>query len=124
MQWSLAEGPRLPFPSVVEGGAKGELALTPAQMTTDLQTHLRAVGMEDKWYTMHSFRVPSHNTDGTAMDVLMEYVGWKSATVARRYVGVTAPAEAAGMKRSRETAFIEADALPLSEWFVRSHKAF
>ena len=25
--------------------------------------------------------------DGTAMDVLMEYVGWKSATVARRYMG-------------------------------------
>ena len=58
------------------------------------------------------------------MDVLMEYVGWKSATVARRYVGVTASAAAAGTKRSRETAFIEADALPLSERFLRSHTAF
>ena len=33
MQWSLAEGSRFPFPSVLEGGKKGELALTPAQMT-------------------------------------------------------------------------------------------
>ena len=39
-----------------------------------LSTHLRAAGMEDKWYTMHSFRVggtASHNMDGTAMNVLM-----------------------------------------------------
>ena len=62
--------------------------------------------------------------DGTAMGALMEYMGWKSATVARRYVGVTTSAAVAGMKRSRETAFIEADARPLSERFVRSHKAF
>ena len=64
-------------PSVLEGGKKGELALTPAHMTTNLQTHLQAAGGEDKRYTMHSFRVGgavSHNMDGTAMDVLMEYV--------------------------------------------------
>ena len=30
--------------------------------------------------------------DGTTMDVLMEYVGWKSAAVAARYVGVMASA--------------------------------
>ena len=127
MQWSLAEGSRFPFPSVLEGGRKGELALMPAQMTTNLQTHLRAASMEDKWYTMHSFLVggaASNNLDGTAIDVLMEYVGWKSATVARRYVGVTASAAAAGMKCSRETAFMEADTLPLSERFVLSHTAF
>ena len=35
-----------------------------------------------------------------------------------RTVGVTAPAAAAGVKRSRETAFIEADALQLSETFA------
>ena len=127
MQWSLAEGSRFPFPSVLEGGRKGELALMPAQMTTNLQTHLRAASMEDKWYTMHSFLVggaASNNLDGTAIDVLMESVGWKSATVARRYVGVTASAAAAGMKCSRETAFMEADTLPLSERFVLSHTAF
>ena len=103
------------------------MALTAVQMTTSLQAHLRAAGMEYKRYTMHSFRVggaASHNMDGTAIDVLMEYVGWKSAAVARRYVGVTASAAAAGVKRSRETAFIEADALPLSEQFARSYTAF
>lgn len=44
------------FPSVLEGGEKGEPALTPAQMTTNLPTHLRATGMEGTRYTMHSFR--------------------------------------------------------------------
>ena len=75
MQWSLAERSRFLFPSVLEGGKKGELALTPAQMTTNFQTHLRAAGMEDNRYTMHSFRVggaSSHNMDGTAKNVLME----------------------------------------------------
>ena len=127
MQWSLAKGSGLLFPSVLEGGEKGGVALTAVQMTTSLQAHLRAAGMEYKRYTMHSFRVggaASHSMDGTAMEVLMEYVGWKSAAVARRYVGVTASAAAAGVKRSRETAFIEADALPLSEQFARSYTAF
>ena len=104
----------------------GELALTPAQMTTNLQSHLRAAGMDDKRYMMHSFRVAgaaSHNIDGTTMYVMMQYVGWKSATVARRYVGATASVAVAGVKRSRETAFIEADALPPSEQFVRAHTA-
>ena len=62
--------------------------------------------------------------DGTAMDVRMEYMGWTSVTVTRRYVGVKASAAAAGMKCSRETALMEADALPLSEQFMRSHTAF
>ena len=43
IQWTLAEGSGFLFPSVLEGGEKGELALTPAQMTTSLPTHLRAV---------------------------------------------------------------------------------
>jgi len=127
MQWSLAKGSGLLFPSVLEGGEKGGVALTAVQMTTSLQAHLRAAGMEYKRYTMHSFRVggaASHKMDGTAMGVLIEYVGWKSAVVARRYVGATASAAAAGVKRSRETAFIEADALPWSEQFARSYTAF
>ena len=125
----MAEGSGVCFTSVLEGGENGELALTPAQMTTNLQTHLRATGTDHKRYTIHSFRVggaASHNMDGTARDVLMEYVGmgWKSVTLARRYVGVIASAAAVGMKRSREMAFIEADAVPLFEQFVRSHMAF
>ena len=62
--------------------------------------------------------------DGTARDVMVEYVGWTSVKVARRYVGITASAAATGVKRSRETVFLEADALPLSERFARSSTAF
>ena len=126
-QWSLAEGSGLLFPSVLEGGEKGDVALTAVQMTTSLRTHLRAAGMANKRYTMHSFRVggaASHHMDGTALDVLMEYVGWKFASVVCRYVGVTAAAAAAGAKHSRETAFMEADALPLSQQFARLYTAF
>ena len=47
MQWALAEGSRFLFPCVLEG-EKSELALAPAQMTINLPTHLRAVGLEDK----------------------------------------------------------------------------
>ena len=86
MQWSLAKGSGFLFPSVLEGEEKGDVAPTAVQMTTSLQAHLQAAGMEYKRYTMHSFRVggaASHNMDGTAMNVLMEYVGWKSAAVAR-----------------------------------------
>ena len=75
---------------------------------------------------MHRFRVEgaSHNMDDTAMDVLMGHVGSKSATVARRYIGVTASAAAGGGKHSRESVFIEVDAVPLSEQFSRSYTAF
>ena len=128
MQWALAKGSSFLFPSVRENIEKRNLALTPAQMTANLQAHLRAAGMEDKRYTLHSFRVggaASHHVDGTAMDALMEYVGWKSAAVASRYVGVTASAaESRGAKRSRDTAFIDPDALPLSEGFGNSYTAF
>ena len=127
MQWSLAKGSGFLFLVVLEGGEKGDVALTAMQMITSLQAHLRAAGMEYKRYTMHSFRVggaASHNVEVTAMDVLVGYVGWKSAAFARRYVRVTASAAAAGVKRFRETAFIAADALPLSEQFARSYTTF
>lgn len=104
MQWSLARGSEVLFPSAQNGGREGELAMTPTQKTTNLQVH-RAAGMEDKRYTIHSFRTrraASHNMDGTAMDVLMKYVRRKSANLPRRHVAVTASAAAAGMKRSLE----------------------
>lgn len=62
--------------------------------------------------------------DGTNMGGLMEYAEWKSAAVARRYLKVTASVAAAGVKRSRETASMEADAPPPSEQFARSYTAF
>ena len=111
MQWALAEDSGFCFPSVLESGDKGKLALAPAQLTSNRQAHLRA---EHKRYSRHSFRVgaaASHHMDGTAMDVLLEYVGWRSVAVASRYVGMTASASAPnGTERSRDTAFIQADA--------------
>ena len=95
----------------LESGDKGKLALAPAQLTSNRQAHLRA---EHKRYSRHSFRVgaaANHHMDGTAMDVLLEYVGWRSVAVASRYVGMTASASAPnGTERSRDTAFIQADA--------------
>ena len=67
-------GVRIPVPGVLEGGEKGNLALTPAQMSIILPTHLRVADMKDKRYTMHSFRgggAASHIMDGTAIDVLI-----------------------------------------------------
>ena len=61
-------GPGFLFPSVLEGGELGELALTPAQMATTLQTRLRTARMDDIRYTIHSSRVRggvSHSMDGT-----------------------------------------------------------
>ena len=72
--------------------------------------------MEHKRYTLNSFGVggaAGHHMDGTAMDVLMEYVGRRSVAVASRYVGASASASN-GTKRLRDTAFIQADAVPLS----------
>ena len=97
------------FPSVLEGGEMGELALTPAQMATNLQTRLRTARLHDTRYTIHSFRVrgtASHSMDGAG---------------ARRHVRMTASATAAGVKRSRDAAFIDADALPLSEQLSLIH---
>ena len=63
--------------------------------------------------------------DGTAMNVLMAYVGWRSPAVASIYVGVTASVPpSSGAKRSRDTAFIQADALPLSAGFGKAYTAF
>ena len=52
-------------------------------MTAKFPVHLRAAGMEDKRYTMHSLRgggaaIDSHNINGTAMDVLIETRGGSS----------------------------------------------
>lgn len=58
--------------------------------------------------------------DGTAMDALVESVGRKSPIAAVRYVRVATSAAVSGVKEPRETASMEADALPLSERFASS----
>ena len=55
MQWALAEGSEFRIPVVQEVKEKGNLALTPAQMTPNLPTHLRAAEMEVTRYTIISF---------------------------------------------------------------------
>ena len=102
-------GPGFLFPSVLEGGELGELALTPAQMATNLKTRLRTARMEDIRHKIHSSPVrgaASHSMDGAG---------------ARRHVRMPASADAAGVKRSRDTASIDAVALPLSEQFASSY---
>lgn len=98
-------------------------------MTANLPAGLWEAGIVDQRYTLHLFRVggaASHNTDGTAaMDVLIEYVGWKSKPAARRYVGQTGLAVGQGAsKRSRDVAFIAVDATPLSKEVMSSHPVF
>ena len=62
---------------------------------------------------------------GTAVDILMEYVGWGSAAVAGRYVEVTASAVVSrGAKCSSDTALVDENALPLSEGFGEPYAAF
>ena len=54
----------------MKGEKMGERALTPAQVTTNPQTHLRAARMKYKRYTMHPFRLrdaASHRMNDTAI---------------------------------------------------------
>lgn len=53
MQWALGEGSGFLFPSVLNTEAEGNLAPMPAQMTSNPQTHLRAVGMEYGGQAVH-----------------------------------------------------------------------
>ena len=63
--------------------------------------------------------------DGTAMDVLLAYVGGRSSAVTRRFVRATALAVASrGTERSHDNAFIEADAVLFSEGLVESYASF
>ena len=128
MQWDLTSGGGFLFPGVHPDGSKRHTAVAPEQMTANLQGYLKAAQM-DHHYTMHSFRVggaASHQMSGTPFDVLMEYVGWKSDGVARRYIGATPSATGllAGAKREYETAFKDADALAATPEFQARYSAF
>ena len=125
MQWALAEGSEFLFPGVLEGG-EGKAGVVAGADDHHLPTYLRAAGIEDKRDAMHSFRVrraASHIMNATAMNVRIRGVEVRIRCTQIRTVGVTASAAAAGVKHSRETASIEADALSLSEQFARSYTA-
>ena len=92
------------------------MALTPAQMTTNLQTHLRAAGTEDiKRYTM---RPPGWEGQRAIRRTVRPWAflwgTWGDSpqpSHTHRHIGLTASAAVAGVKRSRQTAFIEKDLL-------------
>ena len=103
---TLAEGSAFLFLSVLKNKDKENLALTPAQMTSNLHTHWHPAAMVNRRYTLHSVRVgaaASHVMDFAAVDVLKEYVGRRFAAIAGRYVrGTATAATSRGMKRLRE----------------------
>lgn len=101
--WDLSVGHLFPF---VENGSpegvRGELPLTAPQMTTSLQSHLRAAGLPDH-FTMHSFRVGgslSKSLGGTPVDEIMYLGGWKTEAMAKHYIG---PTTSGGAVSARQT---------------------
>lgn len=84
---------------------------------------------------MHSFRVGgavSQTLAGTAVDALMELVGWKTRGIAQRYVGAR-PSTVGATQRSRdrsesqhetETRYKETIDLPLQDGFTERFSAF
>ena len=103
------------------------VALTPAQMTTNLQIHLRAAGTED----MNRCTVRSPGWEGRRAIRwtvrLWAFYGVRGVTVhnrrTHRDIGLTASSAVAEVKRSRQTAFIEADVLQLTAKLARSYTA-
>ena len=116
--WDLSQGHL--FPIVLLDGTRGCAPLTAVQMTAALQGHLRAAGLPHR-YTMHSFRVGgsvAQSLDGTAMDAIMKIAGWRTESVAKRYVGATTSVGATGSKRIRSELYADSNALPLSADFT------
>lgn len=105
-------GVRVPVAERFRGGEKGELALMPAQMITNLPTHLRAAGIDHKRYTMHSFRVArAASQDGHARSLWNTCDGFPQLSHADTRRGNSVRGSDGGVKRSRETTFIKADTL-------------
>ena len=117
MGWDLNAGHL--FPVVTAGGDRGNLPLPPTRMTTALQAHLRAAGLTDH-FTMHSLRVAgslSKSLAGTAVDEIMQIGGWKTASVAKYYIGATSSEKVLGSNRTRGQSYASASELPLSPEF-------
>lgn len=90
-------GVRVPVPERSRRRLERGLGVYAGETTTSVDTH-SFVGAWHGRYAVHD-RVrgaASRNMDGTTMDIRMEYMGWKSATVSCSYVGVTARAAATG----------------------------
>ena len=119
MGWDLTAGHL--FPVVTAEGGQGSLPLPPASMTTVLQAHLRAAGLPSH-FTMHSFRLGgslSKSLAGTAVDEIMKIGGWKTAALAKYYIGATSSGKMRGRKRKRGQSYACASELPLSPKFQK-----
>lgn len=68
---------------------RGLVALSAVAMTARLQKHAKAAGLGDRGFTMYSLRVGaamSREVYGQDLPSVMAEIGWKSASVARRYM--------------------------------------
>ena len=127
MRWPPRAG--YMFPMVEADGSKSSSPWSPDKMSAALQSNMSRAGLaEGRNYSMHSFRVGgavSQTLAGTAIDALMDFVGWKSRGVAQRYVGarmsapggVTHSADRPVTSLDVESRYAAAIALPLQEGF-------
>ena len=136
MGWAPSEG--YLFPEVNGDGSRGGNKLAAAAMTANLQAIIKRAGLDEgRNYTMHSFRVGgavSQSLAGTAVEALMTFVGWKSRTIAHRYIGVGLSTQggeqpgkgrrANGSRYEREQDYQKATELPLQEGFAEHFSAF
>ena len=101
--WDLSVGYLFPFVETGSpDGVRGELPLTAPQMTTSLQSHLKAAGLP-QYFTMHSFRVGgsfSKSLGGTPVDEIMHLGGWKTEAMVKHYIG---PTTSGGAVSTRQT---------------------
>lgn len=71
----------------------------------------------------HDLSLPRLSLEGTAVDAVMKTAGWRTESVAKRYVG---PVVASGSKRSRNEHYVvyaNSSASPLSGDFTRDLSA-
>lgn len=121
--WDLTTGHF--FPVVAADGRRDIVPLTAVQMTTSLQAHLRAAGLPAH-FTMHSFRVGGSLTQslgGTAVDEIMKIAGWKTQSVAERYIGPTTSGTVAASKRQRSRGYEDSNKRPLLDAFTHDFAA-
>ena len=121
--WDLSTGHL--FPVATAEGGRGHLSLSAARMTVNRQSYLRMADLP-KHFTMHSFRGGgslSKSLAGTAVDEIMKIGGWKTASVAKYYIGATSSGRVRGSKKKRGQSYADASELPLSPEFRKDFAA-
>lgn len=127
--WAPREGYLVP--QVGSDGSKGRSPWLAQDMSTTLRKFMSKAGLaEGRDYSMHSFRVGgavSQTLACTAIDALMNSVGWKTRGIAQRYVGPQ-PSVPGVLTQSGgpevETRYAAAISLPLEAGFEDEFAAF